>query len=265
MCRQVKDLCSKDGTIISAVSGYWASSRLRHHTPGEHFELTSSYLPKGLVFVPNVGELANLANDYRGIAEAPNAEFYDVFDENNDPTLRMALRITADISRHGMVLVDYGKNIAPGRGLPRKQVYEADEDLLFHALPGQEVTCTTLVDYWGASALQQKKYQCLPLSVGVNDSDTKVSPYTHMHSTHAQLTQALDGALDSASDAGEGLEVPPHTHKHSTHTQLTQQTYEEEAQAQDEVTVLHPDSTHTHTQTHTHDNTTHRGTTLTIL
>ena len=171
MCRTVGDLCSEDGTIIPAVSGYWASSRLRHHTPGEHFELSESYLPEGLVFVPNVGELANLANDYRGIADKPNAAFYDVFDENNDPTLRMALRITGDYSRNGMVLVDYGKNIAPGRGLPRGQVYEADEDLLLHALPGEDVTCTTRVDYWGASALQQKKYQCLPAPADKEASD----------------------------------------------------------------------------------------------
>ena len=167
-------LTRSDGTrapIINTVTGFWACKSLRSHEPGEHFELRNSNLPADLVFVPNVAELANYVTDYTGFADGPNAEFVDVMDGSDRPTLRMALQCLDDgPSREGMVLVKYGAEHKPGDGLPSKCPYEPEDKLLLHPLP-RNCTSTEELSYWEASELVTKASEPSQAGQGEDSDD----------------------------------------------------------------------------------------------
>ena len=153
--RSMSDILKRpDGTqapLIDAVAGYWASAKLRAHELGEHFELRNSNLPSDLRFVPNVAEHANFATDFTGFADEPNAEFVDVVDSNNVPTLRLALQLVdAGQPREGMVLVKYGAEHKPGNGLPSTSVYGPEDKLLLCPLPRKCIS-TEELSYWEAN------------------------------------------------------------------------------------------------------------------
>ena len=183
-----------DKLLIERVRGYWASASLRRHVAGEHFSLENAKLPGDLVYVPNVAEAANFATDYRGLVDAPNAEFIDIMEESsNIPTLRLGLRMLPDgPSREGMVFVKYGDKFKPGAGLPSDAVYDPKDKLLAFDLP-EEASSTEEVSYWGATELLTYKQYTLAEVQHTNDeSQDKIGADSESEELEVQATVESD-------------------------------------------------------------------------